>query len=128
MVLKEGKHLSEREVENEKRKGQLIEHVFPQGSSAYRHPTAKGLPPLTDAEPDTKSPDEPKKTKEKSDARKGLSFSSSSGRPPAAGSKKRKTGALESADHDERDVKGTKKAKKPKKETKTLLSFGDGEE
>ncbi|KAN0138789.1 protein of unknown function (DUF4604) domain containing protein [Lactarius tabidus] len=68
VVLKEGKHLSAREVQNEKRK-------------------AKGLPPISDhaaATPHTESSGDakdPKKTTKQEKETKGLSFSS---RPPSS--------------------------------------------
>ncbi|KAI0703776.1 hypothetical protein BC835DRAFT_1410505 [Cytidiella melzeri] len=111
VVLKEGKHLSEREVENEKRK-------------------ARGLSPLPDAVEETE--DVAVSSKRAAPTSKAiskpqtqsLSFSSSgSGTKP--GAKKRKIVA--DADGEGHNAKGSssKPSKKPKKAQKKLLSFGD---
>jgi len=114
VVLKEGKHLSELEVENERRK-------------------AKGLPPkVAKDEASDKAPTEeakPKKGKDKDTG--GLSFSSSvsSSKPTTkASSRKRKGPALGGDDgEDDNASESVKRTKKPKKESKGLLSFGDGD-
>jgi len=112
-VLKEGKHLTQREAENVKRK-------------------ERGLQPLSDPDKDKREDSDklqaaelttnkdmaPGSSKSK---HQGLSFSSSKGgvKPPAV---KRKAVDLPSSE------KGQKKqgsSKKAKKSSKTLLSFGD---
>ncbi|KAK7690978.1 hypothetical protein QCA50_006081 [Cerrena zonata] len=108
VVLKEGKHLSERDVENEKRR-------------------AKGLPPLTETDfkekdiastsKSAKAPSEPVSKIQST----GLSFSSSS--TAAKGSKKRK--AVGDGKDDDEKPKSSKSGKKPKKAQKKLLSFDD---
>ncbi|KAI0090278.1 hypothetical protein BDY19DRAFT_992491 [Irpex rosettiformis] len=108
VVLKEGKHLNEREVENERRK-------------------AKGLSPLLDEiEEEIASSSKKDATSSKAKAKtqsQSLSFSSS-GSNPKQSSKKRKI--VGDPDTDEKDGKASKKAsKKPKKAQRKLLSFGD---
>ncbi|EKM57791.1 uncharacterized protein PHACADRAFT_116105 [Phanerochaete carnosa HHB-10118-sp] len=113
VVLKEGKHLSEREVENEKRK-------------------AKGLPLLPEGDESSAPPDEKQPAAKPQDTNRtktqSLSFSSG-GSAAKSTSKKRK--AVGSADDDNDDNAATSKAsksgKKPKKNqnSKKLLSFGD---
>ncbi|KAG8982944.1 hypothetical protein FRB90_006439 [Tulasnella sp. 427] len=114
VVLREGKHLSEIEVENEKRK-------------------AKGLPPLPNkttqesgsAPSDTASKD---KSKIKKDDKPigGLSFSSS--KSAKGNAKKRKVGEEDSEAGPSSSTVKPAKSKKAKKESKGLLSFGDGED
>ncbi|KLO11576.1 hypothetical protein SCHPADRAFT_830925 [Schizopora paradoxa] len=117
VVLKEGKHLTELEAENERRK-------------------QKGLPPLTRTDLDTsKSKEEAleddKEGKAKSDSKKSQnhSLSFSSGLASSKGpSKKRKVAAGD----DERENSGqpgetSKKSKKKAKKGKSLLSFEDGD-
>ncbi|KAG2031264.1 hypothetical protein BDR03DRAFT_936423 [Suillus americanus] len=110
VVLKEGKHLTEREAENERRK-------------------EKGLPPLpdpnkkveNDTKDDAKSDMNSSKKKEK-EATVTLSFSSSGAKAQHSNKLKRKVvGDLDGSDE------GTKKAskKKSKKTRKGPLSFGE---
>lgn len=118
VVLREGKHLSEIDAENEKRK-------------------ARGLPPLPDkntleedpvASSNTASKDQ-SKTQKDDKPMGGLAFSSSRSAKP--GAKKRKAGeASEGSLSAAATVPEAKKlkTKKAKKETKGLLSFGDGED
>ncbi|TFY77350.1 hypothetical protein EWM64_g6665 [Hericium alpestre] len=111
VVLKEGKHLTRREVENEKRK-------------------AKGLPPLPEPESkrDASTPDDnvagqsaaTKSDKVASKPQNSLSFSSGLASKKSAG--KRKTLSYPSEDETVKDKKSSKKAKKA---PKTLLSFSD---
>ncbi|KAI0342934.1 hypothetical protein BDW22DRAFT_1357485 [Trametopsis cervina] len=109
VVLKEGKHLSEREVENEKRK-------------------ARGLSPLREAADEEKDAQETSKANSSSSKPKAksqaqvLSFSSS-GSSTKPGAKKRKI--VGDADAGESSAKAAKPSKKPKKAQKKLLSFGD---
>lgn len=123
VVLREGKHLTEIEVENEKRR-------------------AKGLPPLPDKKTqedgvEDASTSSNTASKDKSKTQKdekpigGLAFSSS--RSAKSNAKKRKVGE-EGSEGGPSTTTGTApeakkaKTKKPKKETKALLSFGDGED
>ncbi|KAJ8072009.1 hypothetical protein PM082_015567 [Marasmius tenuissimus] len=115
VVLKEGKHLTEREAENVRRK-------------------EKGLPPLADP---TEQPSEEKeseastkkeiKGKAKASA-PSLSFSSAKS---TSGKNFKRKVLGGGSDDDEKDGKSTTKErkappkKKPKKSSKTLLSFGD---
>ncbi|GBE88539.1 hypothetical protein SCP_1303550 [Sparassis crispa] len=110
VVLKEGKHLTEREVENEKRK-------------------AKGLPPLSEPEPKVV---EASSSTSKADSKfaqsemqsQPLSFSSS--KTSAKPHKRKAVGdGRNDAPAHEKAVKSSKK--KPKKVEKKLLSFGDGD-
>ncbi|KIM57418.1 hypothetical protein SCLCIDRAFT_1219470 [Scleroderma citrinum Foug A] len=113
IVLKEGKHLTAREAENERRK-------------------AKGLPLLTTSDDESSSKQEDprqshkdppaRKTKEKA----SLSFSSSKEKSNStSGKMKRKiiTGHNESGDENEQMKKARKK--KQKREGKGLLSFAE---
>ncbi|KAG2337450.1 hypothetical protein BDR05DRAFT_970223 [Suillus weaverae] len=110
VVLKEGKHLTEREAQNEKRK-------------------EKGLPPLPDpnktVENDTKhdaKSDMNSSKKKQKEAAVTLSFSSSGAKAQQSNKLKRKVvGDLDGSDE------GTKKAskKKSKKTRKGPLSFGE---
>ncbi|KAJ3770406.1 hypothetical protein FB446DRAFT_744402 [Lentinula raphanica] len=123
VVLKAGKHLTEREAENERRK-------------------ERGLPPLPDPENHNPSSSDSPKAKSQSTKQKeskSLSFSTKSSSSNQASSNfnalKRKVlggGALDDGEEDGEVGKGlTKKKKKTteksskKKEKKTLLSFGD---
>ncbi|KAI0784562.1 hypothetical protein C8Q75DRAFT_724245 [Abortiporus biennis] len=100
VVLREGKHLSERDVENEMRK-------------------AKGLPPLPEpgVKPDLPSASVKNPTSEQS----GLSFSSSKG--GSKSTKKRKI--IGDTEDSKSESKPTKHHKKAKKAEKKLLSFDD---
>ncbi|KAG0701228.1 hypothetical protein DFH29DRAFT_577170 [Suillus ampliporus] len=109
VVLKEGKHLTEREAENERRK-------------------EKGLPPLPDpnkmVENDAKDDAKPdmNSSKKKHKESVGLSFSSSGAKAQQSNKLKRKVvGDLDGSDD------GTKKVskKKSKKIRKGPLSFGE---
>ncbi|KAF8969111.1 hypothetical protein BDZ97DRAFT_1796069 [Flammula alnicola] len=116
VVLKEGKHLTEREAENIRR-------------------AEKGLPPLPEPKSgenasDAKD-DKPKESTSSSSksASQGLSFSSSS-KPSTFGSNKRKAvGQLDDLklkiDEKSKDKSSKHSSKKAKKTSKTLLSFGD---
>jgi hypothetical protein len=89
VVLKEGKHLSEREVQNEKRKGETdSSRLVSQFHKDLRTTLAKGLSPLPEpaaAVPHSSSSgdakDPKKKTTKQEKETKGLSFSS---RPPSS--------------------------------------------
>ncbi|TFK35565.1 hypothetical protein BDQ12DRAFT_687974 [Crucibulum laeve] len=106
VVLREGKHLSEREVQNIKRQD-------------------KGLAPLPDPEDivaKLKLPEPSKDTPSGSKTQpQGLSFSS--GKASSKSSKRKAVGQPEDDKDEPKDKKLGKK--KPKKASKTLLSFGD---
>ncbi|KAH8100783.1 hypothetical protein BXZ70DRAFT_1071446 [Cristinia sonorae] len=115
VVLREGKHLSEREVENEKRK-------------------AKGLPPLPENiaadDKDSSSASASTSSKPATEKQQALSFSSSGSR--SSGAKKRKAVGDGKDDEKQRRHEGDKKkggstapSKKPKKAEKKLLSFDE---
>jgi len=115
IVLKEGKHLTEREVQNEKRK-------------------AQGLPPLPEPSDNPNGGPVSATTKPKATNSKSLNFSSSgSSVVGSAARKKRKAVVdLQLQDDDFASlgdmVKGKSSKpvkKKPKKTDKKLLSFGD---
>lgn len=107
VVLKEGKHLSQKEAENERRK-------------------ARGLPPLP--EPLGVVPADSHETLNeapvKARSRDSLSFSSKAGMKPSTSGKRKAVG--DPGEHGSKD--GEKKTKKKaKKASRTLLSFADDE-
>ena len=125
VVLKEGKHLSERDVENEKRKGEHSTAVCstPLVSTQI---LAKGLPPLPDDKGKDKSKDataaESKSGSKSSAKQQSLSFSSGG----ASTSAKKRKAVGDGKEDDQRDEKKKKAgAKKPKKAEKKLLSFDE---
>jgi hypothetical protein len=145
VVLKEGKHLSSREVENEKRKGMLGGQsrdcqIFNNFVFIPRHVQAKGLPPLPDpslatALGDAKDskPSDARKQDAKEKNSKGLSFSSSSS-GPGLSSKSRPTTAKRKVVGGGKDggedgggggVASASKSKKVKKKPRVGLSFAD---
>ncbi|KAL1735105.1 hypothetical protein EV714DRAFT_280714 [Schizophyllum commune] len=119
VVLREGKHLSAREVENEKRR-------------------EKGLPPLPETTaPETEDTDEakPEDSKSKTD-KPSLSFSTSKPdrfadlKAQSLGKRKIRVSADEEDSSEPKGASGKKekasgKPKKPKKQKKALLSFGE---
>lgn len=135
VVLKEGKHLSQREAENERRKGVCRSpYVLMPTESKMQHlclrrrrsPEAKGLPPLP--EPSGVVPAESHKTLNKAPvkarSKDSLSFSSKAGMKPSASGKRKAVG--DPGEHGSKD--GRKKTKKKaKKAPRTLLSFADDE-
>jgi len=109
VVLREGKHLTEREAENVRRK-------------------EKGLAPL----PELKVNIEPEKSESKSDSKGGtpsLSFSSSKAGPSksskSSGFKRKVLGDAEDRLESSKESKSAHSKKKSKKNNKTLLSFDD---
>ncbi|EMD31277.1 hypothetical protein CERSUDRAFT_89133 [Gelatoporia subvermispora B] len=109
VVLREGKHLSEREAENERRK-------------------AKGLSPLPEAAtapvPEngkTSSREQPASKKTQSQS---LAFSSGSSGPKRGSAKRKAVGDADDETAGEAKPAASTK-KKPKKAQKKLLSFGD---
>ena len=124
VVLREGKHLTAHEVENERRKG-TVHSTARSRKLIWLRSLAKGLPPLPD--PDDKESPEPKlpaaaEPKQAAGSKQhhaeGLSFSSGSSAKPA---KKRRIINSEDTKEDEKKVKPPKK--KVKKADKKLLSF-----
>ena len=144
VVLKEGKHLTARDVENIKRKGGAFCKVpfglelTPKRSLCFRTClVAKGLPPLPehdvqalDAQPEgsanLKSSKEKDAAGQKSKSQ-GLSFSSRSSKTENTSKAKRKAAALlgDSEAQDEGASQTKAPSKKKKKQDKKLLSFGD---
>ncbi|TBU33603.1 hypothetical protein BD311DRAFT_712819 [Dichomitus squalens] len=110
VVLRQGKHLTEREVENERRK-------------------AKGLPPLPEPTEDgsATAKDEPSEesasAESKASKQPGLSFGTSS---KAKGAKRKAVGdGRDDADKLKPDVAVKATKKKAKKQDKKLLSFAE---
>jgi hypothetical protein len=122
IVLKEGKHLSEREAENERRKG-LPFHVCT--VSLLTCPIAKGLSPLPD--PSAEGPPDASTATPDSKIVKAANMSNVSFGGPRKLAKRKAVGDADSADADASPAsKGKEKdTKKSKKQKKTLLSFGD---
>jgi Domain of unknown function (DUF4604) len=135
VVLKEGKHLSAREVENEKRKGKLRDI-----STFFFHPPpfplpfshiqqAKGLPPLPD--PSASASGDVKESKaKKQDVKEKINLSfSSSGVSSGSSSKTRLMTAKRKAVGSGRGEDGgggpASKVKKVKKKPRVGLSFAD---
>lgn len=129
VVLKEGKHLTELEVANEKRRGWVVASFVFIYSMVHRS-IAKGLPPLPSTsgvidESGTSQEDDKRKSEPKSPSAPALSFSSTTASKPPT--KKRKLlgdAKAPDASSDKSDKKDKKKAKKAK--SGALLSFGDG--
>ncbi|KAH7884788.1 hypothetical protein F5I97DRAFT_1892122 [Phlebopus sp. FC_14] len=109
VVLKAGKHLTEREAENERRK-------------------EKGLPPLPDTDAEQRDEGQPQTTapvKSKSKA-SSLSFSSTKGKSSGFSSKlKRRIVTEDDGSGSEPDKVKKAPKKKSKREGKGLLSFGE---
>ncbi|KAK7044070.1 hypothetical protein VNI00_007786 [Paramarasmius palmivorus] len=128
VVLKEGRHLTEREAENIRRKGSRTS-VLSYTSQIYCYLEEKGLPPLP--EPSSSTSDEPKPDSSKDEPNKAKekpSLSFSSAKATSSKSFKRKVLGGDSEDEKEKAKAKDKKEppkKKSKKNTKTLLSFGD---
>ncbi|RXW25539.1 hypothetical protein EST38_g330 [Candolleomyces aberdarensis] len=115
VVLKEGKHLTAREVENVKRK-------------------EKGLPPLPDpeTEPDNKADEDANSSKKQASSTgksqsQGLNFSSSSKSTGSSktAAKRKAVGQLDGIEGDEKKEGKSHGKKKAKKQNKKLLSFDD---
>ncbi|KAF8526228.1 hypothetical protein BU17DRAFT_40734 [Hysterangium stoloniferum] len=108
VVLKEGKHLTAREAENEKRKAQGLAPLAPE-------------PDMSDADAPTKT--QASTTTAKSTESGGLSFSSSKrNKADKPSGLKRKAGHNDNS----QDAKQNPKTKKPKKSQKGSLSFDQG--
>jgi hypothetical protein len=143
VVLKEGKHLSSREVENEKRKGEFggatqarttkgfsNSIIFPLLPLSFFPIQAKGLPPLHDSS-EAASGDAKESKAKKQDAKEktSLSFSSASSgsasksRPMTA--KRKAVGSARGEDEGEGGGGPASKAKKVKKKPRVGLSFAD---
>jgi len=111
VVLKAGKHLTEREAENIRRKEKGL----------------SPLPPLPEEGAGEKAPDSKETTSKTStkSGSQGLSFSSSSKANPKP-TKRKAVDDLKAAVAEQSKDKGSKNtSKKAKKSNKTLLSFGD---
>ena len=138
VVLKEGKHLSAREVENEKRKGKLS-GVPPRFPFPFLFPfpffhiqQAKGLPPLPD--PSASASGDAKESKaKKPDAKEKISLSFFSSASSGSPSKSRPMMAKRKAVGSGRGEDGgegsggdpASKVKKVKKKPRVGLSFAD---
>ena len=129
VVLKEGKHLSEREVQNEKRKGESEpRRLLSRSHKVCCTILAKGLPPLPDhaaAKPHPESSGDakdPKKTTQQEKDTKGLSFSSR----PSSSTKPTTTKRKAVGDGRGDGSRGSAPAPKAKmKRPKVGLSFAD---
>lgn len=139
VVLKEGKHLTAREVENIKRKG-AMPYSVPFGAESTRSRSLRfrtclverGLPPLHEHDEQAQDAQPEGSTKEKDAAGhkskgQGLSFSSASSKTANTSKAKRKAAALlgDSEAQDEGPSQTKAPSKKKKKQDKKLLSFGD---
>ncbi|KAH8802028.1 hypothetical protein DL96DRAFT_775484 [Flagelloscypha sp. PMI_526] len=118
VVLKEGKHLSEKEAEDIRRKEKGL---GPLASSET------AVPELNPSRTKTKKLREPPPTLSFSSGKSQASTNSSSLHDSALASaiKKRKRAIAADEEHEDTNLKKQKKNKRPKKEKKTLLSFGD---
>lgn len=134
VVLKEGKHLSAREVENEKRKGKLsgVPPRFPFPFPFFHIQQAKGLPPLPD--PSASASGDAKESKaKKPDAKEKISLSFFSSASSGSPSKSRPMMAKRKAVGSGRGEDGgegsggdpASKVKKVKKKPRVGLSFAD---
>lgn len=127
VVLKEGKHLSEREVQNEKRRGMFISFALIERNLSFTWVLAMGLPPIVDP-PESSASEEKVKGKAKDDKGQGLTFSSGGKSGVAIGKKntKRKVvGDIDEAENSKTSGAKVPSKKKAKKSDKKLLSFGD---
>jgi len=115
VVLKEGKHLTEREAQNEKRK-------------------AQGLPPLPEPPNNPTTDPVPGTTKSKATNSKGLNFSSTGSSTTGSAARKKRKAVVDLQLQDDdfaslgdmvKDKSSKPAKKKPKKTDKKLLSFGD---
>ena len=136
VVLKEGKHLTEREAENEKRKGESLCPCSTMYSLAIADDVcaAQGLPPLPEPSNNSKADSASTKAKPKTTDAKSLNFSSAGSKTSASAAQKKRKAVVDLQLQDDDfaslgDVvreKGSKPVKKkPKKTDKKLLSFGD---
>ncbi len=136
VVLKEGKHLTERQAESERRKGMCWYPSWPRTLISYTASLAQGLPPLP--EPDNGNNDlgstksstgVATSSSQRSSSGPGpFSFSSSAKGPSSASQRATNIKRLKrkaSASQDEKPGKDLEKPKKKKKESKSLVSFGD---
>jgi len=131
VVLREGKHLTEKEAENERRKGELWNAIFVADQRVlmpWIH-SERGLAPLPDLKKLSSKQLEDatsSKTASKPKAQTpSLSFSSSKSGSKAITGKRKAIGDVDGDADDAKSNKGSKK--KAKKAGKTLLSFGDDE-
>uniref|UniRef100_A0A0W0EXI4 DUF4604 domain-containing protein n=1 Tax=Moniliophthora roreri TaxID=221103 RepID=A0A0W0EXI4_MONRR len=129
VVLKEGKHLTEREVENIRRKGSFTLLMFCVDISNC-HFEEKGLLPLPEPSGNASEESKPESSSTKNETKKPpkekLSLSFSSAKASSGKSFKRKVLGGDSEDEkDKEKAKKPAKKKSKKKNTKTLLSFSD---
>lgn len=128
VVLKAGKHLTEREAENERRKGLIIVSRCLSPPSCVLE-TEKGLPPLPAPDDESTKQDEKQPLKGTSKSKQpapSLSFSSSNAKLGTTSNKLKRRIVTEGNDSGNEGDK-VKKApkKKSKREGKSLLSFGE---
>ena len=123
VVLREGKHLSEKEVENERRKGAFV--LRSRITYNLNSVLAKGLPPLPedDAKSSAADANASSKSKKESAEKQAQSLSFGSIGSKAKSHKRKAVGDGRDESPSEKPAKTTKK--KPKKAEKKLLSFGD---
>lgn len=126
VVLREGKHLTEREAENVKRKGMSIHLAFFTRTIQANSLAERGLPPLPEPTVKASEPDSVPSKEAATGAKTqpgSLSFSSSKTGPKSKATKRKAVGDT----GEETDMKKNKNVpmKKPKKSSKRLLSFGD---
>lgn len=139
VVLKEGKHMSQGEVENERRRGEHF--IAVSRSSNVQTSTAKGLPPLStdhddgDGQPSgTSSSNSGSQTNAKAaakDPKPTLSFASFGSKTKTSSKKRKRPGENEDDLQQlaKKNVNPEKKVKKGKsKNAGALLSFDDGDE
>jgi Domain of unknown function (DUF4604) len=131
VVLKEGKHLTEFEAENERRKGTYLSPVTYLIPTNPWIPVAKGLDPLPppDAEPLTNTPNRVQADQAPSSSKSNPAPAKSKSGVQigkAAGSKRKARVVADEPDDDQGPIKRQRtEEKKRKKAGKNLLSFGD---
>lgn len=129
VVLKAGKHLTEREAENERRKGLVVACLVVSRLRSHVCGIEKGLPPLpaSDDESTKQDKEQPVKGASKSKlAGSSLSFSSSNAKSSTSSNKLKRRVITEGEDSGNEDDKAKKAPKKKsKREGKSLLSFGE---
>ena len=132
VVVKQGKHMTEREVKNEQRMGEswhMVHRFYP--SYTYGIRLATGLPPLIDEDQTRPSSSQAEKVESKFSAvpkddqksKHGLSFASKTGLKSSTGKRKAIVDLQDVGEAGKTAGKSSKK--KTKKESKTLLSFAN---
>lgn len=131
VVLKEGKHLTEREAENIRRKGRLQNPTVMDYFTDFYRTVEKGLAPLSDPKDVVQQADKPGPVSPSKEATQNtkatapsLSFSSSKGRTKPPPGKRKAVGDPEEVKNSgsAKDMPAKKKSKKP---STALLSFGE---